>query len=324
MKTKIIEFQDVLGGKIHIYPEKMIWDIGGLRPLTGAQLIEQLTKQGLTFEPEVVLGEKVVQISRRADGTFVLQCASGQEHFSRTVILAVGSGILQHQKLEVEGASRYEVANLHYTVQSLQRFQDKVVLISGGGNSAVDWANELERIAKKVYLVYRGNRLNGLESHVSQLLNSSVECHFQSSITKLLAGPYRDAIEAVELTNLVTGIRTVVAVDEVIVNHGFTQDTSLLRNSNLNIRLDQDGYVDGTARSETSVPGLYAAGDILRHPGKLQLIAGAFQDAANAVNQAKQYIEPGAAAQAMVSSHNEIFRERNRAMFRRMFQLREH
>ena len=53
MKTKIIEFQPYLGGKVHVYPEKMIWDIGGLTPVTGEQLIEQVVQQGLTFEPEL-------------------------------------------------------------------------------------------------------------------------------------------------------------------------------------------------------------------------------------------------------------------------------
>ena len=79
----------------------------------------------------------------------------GTKHFSKTVIVAVGGGILNPQKLEIEGAERFEVSNLNYTVKSLKRFKDKTVMISGGGNSAIDWANELEPIAKKVYLTYQ-------------------------------------------------------------------------------------------------------------------------------------------------------------------------
>lgn len=73
MKTKIIEFQPQLGGKIHVYPEKMIWDVGGLLPVTGDKLIEQLVQQGLTFQPEVVLNTKVESIIRNKDGTFTLK-----------------------------------------------------------------------------------------------------------------------------------------------------------------------------------------------------------------------------------------------------------
>src|SRR5690554_3755313 len=85
MKTKLIEYQSKLGGKVHVYPEKMIWDVGGLKPIPGAQLIDQLVEQGLTFNPEVVLGEKVESITRDEAGIFVLQTASGQLHYSKTV-----------------------------------------------------------------------------------------------------------------------------------------------------------------------------------------------------------------------------------------------
>lgn len=149
MKTKIIEFQPQLGGKIHIYPEKMIWDVGGQTPIPGAKLIDQLVEQGLTFNPTVVLNEKVESLSRNEEGIFILHGASGQKHYSKTVIIAIGSGILKPQKLEIEGAERFEVTNLNYTVKSLMHFKDKTVLISGGGNSAIDWANELEPVAKK-------------------------------------------------------------------------------------------------------------------------------------------------------------------------------
>lgn len=133
MKTKLIEYQPFLGGKLHVYPEKMIWDVGGITPIPGAKLIEQLVEQGLTFHPKVVLNEKVESISRNDKGMFILHTASGGRHFSKTVIIAVGSGILKPQKLEIEGADRFEIANLQYTVRSLKRFKDKTVIISGGG-----------------------------------------------------------------------------------------------------------------------------------------------------------------------------------------------
>ncbi|MFV2049781.1 NAD(P)/FAD-dependent oxidoreductase, partial [Metabacillus sp. YM-086] len=159
MKTKIIEFQPHLGGKIHVYPEKMIWDVGGQTPILGEKLIQQLVQQGLTFDPTVVLNEKVESISRTEEGIFILHTSSGEKHYSKTVIVAVGSGILNPQKLEIEGAEKFEVSNLHYTVKSLKRFKNKKVIISGGGNSAIDWANELEPIAEKVILTYRKGEL---------------------------------------------------------------------------------------------------------------------------------------------------------------------
>ncbi|MEH6948765.1 NAD(P)/FAD-dependent oxidoreductase [Bacillus sp. JJ634] len=318
MKTKLIEYQPQLGGKIHVYPEKMIWDVGGITPVPGAKLIEQLVEQGLTFHPEVVLNEKVESITRNEEGIFILHAASGRKHFSKTVIVAVGGGILNPQRLEIEGAERFEVSNLNYTVKSLKRFKDKTVIISGGGNSAIDWANELEPIAKKVYLTYRKDALSGHEAQVKQLMTSSAVCFLNTSITKLIADSSHETIERVQLTNHETEEVTYLSIDEVIINHGYERDKALLENSKLDIKLVDDYYIEGNASSESSVEGLYAAGDILKHDGKVHLIAGAFQDAANAVNRAKQFIQPDASHAGMVSSHNEVFKKRNRELVQKM------
>lgn len=321
MKTKLIEYQPQLGGKVHVYPEKMIWDVGGLTPITGAKLIMQLVEQGLTFNPEVVLNEKVESITKNEQGMFILHTASGQMHYSKTVIVAVGSGILKPQKLNIEGADRYEVSNLHYTVKSLKYFKDKNVIISGGGNSAIDWANELEPIAKNVYLTYRKDKLAAHEAQVTQLLDSSVVCFFNTSITKLIACNNQELIEQVELKNAKTGEVSYLSIDEVIINHGYERDIALLDNSEVKIRRADHYYIAGNACSESSIEGLYAAGDILMYEGKVNLIAGAFQDAANAVNKAKQYIDPDADKTGMVSSHNEKFKERNRELVKKIVQL---
>ncbi|WP_342600048.1 NAD(P)/FAD-dependent oxidoreductase [Psychrobacillus sp. FSL H8-0483] len=318
LKTKIIEFQPHLGGKIHVYPEKMIWDVGGQPPISGERLIGQLVQQGLTFDPEVVLNEKVESVTRDDQQIFCLKTASGQMHFSKTIILAIGGGILNPLKLNIEGAERFELSNLNYTVKSIQRFKDKTVIISGGGNAAIDWANELEPIAKKVYVTYRKDALNGHEAQVTQLLDSSATCFFNTSISKLIASKSHDKIERVALTNHETGEVSFLKIDEVIINHGYERDAELLSNSTVQIATKDDYYVDGTCLSESSVAGIYAAGDILAHPGKLHLIAGTFQDAANAVNKAKQFIQPDASEIAMVSSHNEIFKERNKKMIKEL------
>lgn len=319
MKTKLIEFQPFLGGKVHVYPEKMIWDIGGLTPTPGAQLIEQIVKQGLTFDPEVVLNEKIESITRNDDNIFELQGSSGRIHYSKTVIIAVGGGILNPKKIAIEGAEKFEVTNLHYTVKSLKRFKDKNVIISGGGNSAVDWAMELLPFAKKIYITYRKEALSGHEANVTTLMNSpKVECLFHTEITKLLASAGDELVECVELTNGESGEVSQLAIDEVVINHGYERDSSLLENSKLNIEMVDNWYVKGTPSGESSVPGMFAAGDILMHDGKLHLIAGAFQDAANAVNKAKSYIQPDANAYGMVSSHNEVFKERNRELVKQL------
>jgi thioredoxin reductase (NADPH) len=319
LKTKIIEFQPFLGGKVHVYPEKMIWDIGGLTPVTGTQLIEQLVTQGLTFNPALALGQKVTSLSKDENGYFILHTHSGQKHYSKTVILAIGGGILKPNKLNIENTEQFEATNLHYSVKSFAHFKDKTILISGGGNAAIDLANELEPIAKKVYLTYRKDMLNGHESEVTQLLNSSVECLFNTTIEKLIATTDQEKIDTVVLSHGTTEEKIELTIDEVIINHGYERDKDLLENSELDIAMENEYSVAGNAMSETSIEGLYAAGDILHHPGKLLLIAGAFQDAANAVNKAKQYITPDATSWGMVSSHNELFAQKNREIMNHLY-----
>ncbi|GGO02063.1 NAD(P)/FAD-dependent oxidoreductase [Saccharibacillus kuerlensis] len=319
MKTKIIEFQPMLGGKVHVYPEKMIWDIGGLTPVPGAKLIEQMVAQGQTFKPDVVLNEKVTSICRSEDDDhFILHTLSGQPHLSKTIILAVGGGILKPIKLEIEGAERFEVTNLHYTVKSISRFKDKTVLISGGGHSAVDWANELVPFAKKVYLTYRKEELKGHEADVTKMCAAGVELLLNASIKTLVAGDDHSQIETVLMEKNDSKEEFELAVDDVIISHGYERDTELLKKSEIQIEMNEYQIL-GSSASETSIPGIFAAGDILHHEGKLHLIAGAFQDAANAVNKAKQFLKPDAPGYGMVSSHNELFKEKNRQIIKELY-----
>lgn len=314
MKTKVIEYQDRLGGKVHVYPEKMIWDIGALTPVSGEQLIEQMVEQAKTFDPTIINGEKVTSIAQDKQGIFTLHTSSGSKHWSKTVIIAIGGGILNPQKLEVDGAEKYEISNLNYTIKSLKRFKGKIVLISGGGHTAVDWANELEPIAKKVYLVYRKKELNAHEAQVTQLMNSSVECLFDTDIKRLIANEARERIQQVEVSHKLTNQLSRIELDELVVNHGFVREKKLLEESDLPIEMANEYFIAGSPYSETSVPGIYGAGDVIHYEGKVHLIAGAFQDAVNAVNKAKQFIEPTATESGMVSSHNDIFKKRNKKL----------
>lgn len=310
MSVKIIEAQTRLGGKINVYPEKMIWDVGGLTPVTGKQLIAQLVEQGLTFDPTVVLGRTVTEIRKNDAGLFELITDDQQVHVAKTVIVAVGGGIIDPMKLEVDNAAQYEKTNLHYVVESVKDFRDKDVLISGGGPSAVDWANDLEPIAKSITLIYRGEKLKGHEAEITKLFQKEITYLPYTEIKTLVGDGHK--IKEVELWNRQTRQTSMLSVDAVLVNHGFHRNQELLKKSELQIRLKDDVFIEGTVTGESSVPGIYAAGDILYYPGKLHLIAGAFQDAANAVNQAKLYIDPHAEKVGMVSSHHHLLEQKNK------------
>ena len=318
MKTKLIEYHSKLGGKVLLYPEKMIWDVGGQPPILGEQFAKQLVQQALTFDPTVCLNTKVDLIEKDPGSGFVISTNDGQKHVSKSIIMANGSGIYQPERLEIEGAAKYESTNLHYTVQSLQPFRGKTVLISGGGNAAIDWAVELLEFAKQVILIYRKEQLSAHEAQVQLLENSSARLLFNTSIESLISNHDSASIEQVVVKNHVTGEQTTLNIDHMIVNHGYHRDASLSFAEEIQVRTKDDDYVEGTALCETSEPGIFAAGDIVSYEGKVNLLVGAFQDAVHAVNSAKQFIEPSAQKFGMVSSHNEVFKERNKSIMKQM------
>lgn len=310
LKTKLIDANTELGGRMLLYPEKMIWDVGGVTPTLCGTLIKQLAQQAQTFEPTLILGEQVNELQKQEDGTFMLLTNSGQKHWTKTIIMAIGYGIRKMAKLEIEGADRYEVTNLHYTVQELEMFRGKNILISGGGDSAVDWANELEAVAAKVTVVHRRHEFGGHERNVARMRQSTVNVRTPFAVEKLHS---KDGtlIDQVSITHLESGETELLDVEDIIVNHGMKSDFGPIRNWGLDMG---EWTAAVNVKMETNIPGIFAAGDFVDYETKVRLIAGAFTDAVLAVNSAKLFIEPEADKVAYVSSHNSRFKEKNRAL----------
>ncbi|WP_342421853.1 NAD(P)/FAD-dependent oxidoreductase [Paenibacillus sp. FSL E2-0178] len=310
LKTKLIEAKEELGGRMLIYPEKMIWDVGGVTPTLCRKLIDQLAEQARTFDPTIVFGQQIVHQARQEDGTYILTSATGEQHWTRTVILTIGYGILQMAKLEIEGADRYEVTNLHYTVQELEPFRGKRVLISGGGDSAVDWANELEGIAASVTIVHRRERFGGHEKNIVRMKESSVNVRVPYAVNQLHSSN-GEQIDQVTISHIESGESEQLEVDAVIVNHGLKSDFGPLKDWGLDMG---EWWAKVSGKLETNLPGIFAAGDFVDYDSKVRLIAGTFTDAVLALNSAKLYMDPEADKVAYVSSHNDRFKEKNKAL----------
>ncbi|MEK4627434.1 MAG: NAD(P)/FAD-dependent oxidoreductase [Solibacillus sp.] len=312
MKTKIIEFQPQLGGKVNIFLEKMLWDVGGQPPIIAERFIENLVEQAMTFNPTVCLNSKVQSIDK-VDDYFIISTDSGLKHYSKTIIVSIGGGIFQPIKLELEGAEKYEMTNLHYTINGLHRFKDKEVLISGGGNGAIDWAVELLPIAKKVTVIYRSEELKAHEAQVNKLFEHNVEILLNAEISSLQSNANKTAIEKVTIVQ--QGQKLEMVVDDIIISHGYNREVSLDFTAHIAPERKNDYLIQSTGQCKTTVPGLFAAGDIIAYEDKVNLLVGTFQDAVLAVNSAKKYIQPEANQYAMVSSHNEKFREKNQEIY---------
>jgi len=308
LKTKVIESQSVLGGKVNLYPDKILWDVGGLTPITGKKFLSNCITQGLTFHPTICLNTEVSQITKTA-GIFDIRASNGDHHYTKSVILAYGSGIITPNKLAIDGAEQFERTNLHYIPNSLHAFRNKQVFLSGGGNTAIEQANELLSIAAGVTLGYRGDELRAHEHSVETFRNNGGTLLLETQIRAFRSNQLGE-IEAVSLS--VAGKDRTVAADAVIVNHGFACKQAIAFDDALELQFNDNQFIAGNPDSTLGCAGIFAAGDAIAYTGKINLLVGAFQDAVNAVNSAKQYLNPTAEKQAMVSSHNEAFAEKNK------------
>lgn len=318
LKTKIIEYKSELGGKLHIYPDKIIWDVGGLPATPAEMVIQNLVQQGLTFNPTVHVNTKVDVVSKQ-DDLFMLETNNGEKHYSKKVVIAVGGGIINPMKLHVEGAEKYEISNLHYTIRGIQSFKDKSILISGGGNSAIDWAKDLVGVAKQIMVIYRGEKLTAHEAQIRYLQENGVPIMTNTQIQSLVANDEKTKIKEVILENVLTNELASIVVDDVLVNHGYDRDRSFVFDTAITPEQDEqyNYYYVTNSKGLTTVDGIYAVGDISKHDSKVYLISGTFQDAINAINDIKLSLEPAADQYAKVSSHNEAFEQRNREIIQK-------
>jgi len=286
--VKIIESMPQLGGQLSaLYPEKYIYDVAGFPRITAQELVNSLKQQMEHFRPEVCLEEKVAKVIKKDERLFEIVTDRGV-HRAKAVIITAGVGAFEPRRLELPEAAAFEKSNLHYFVSDLRRFRGQKVLISGGGDSAVDWALMLEPIAESVTLIHRRDKFRAHEHSVDNLMKSKVNVITPTEIVKL-SGDER--IERVTIQDVKTRQATELDVDAVVVNFGFVSSIGPIAEWGLDI---DGGSIVVDPRMETSIPGIFAAGDITTYPGKVKLIAVGFGEAPTAVNNAKVYIDPDA------------------------------
>ncbi|MCA0173889.1 NAD(P)/FAD-dependent oxidoreductase [Bacillus sp. RAR_GA_16] len=304
LKTKVIEYLPHVGGKVtYFYPEKILRDIGAIPNISGTDLIKQLEQQASTFEPTMVFGERVDDLERANDGTFILTSHNGERHYTRTVILAIGHGTLGVKKLPVDGAEHFEGTNLHYAVNRVEAFKGKHVMISGGGDSAIDWANRLALIADQVTIVHRKEAFSGHESSITEMHRSETNVRCSCYVSDLIGKEY---IEKVVLTHVDTGEKEELEIDALLVNHGFDLDIGGIQHWGMTT---SEGKIVTDDKMQTSIPGVFAVGDIVTYPHRLTLIAGGLAEGPKALNSAKAFLDPEADAMAMYSTHHKEFVE---------------
>lgn len=301
-KVKIIESLPQIGGQLAaLYPEKYIYDIAGFPKIKAVDLINELEKQAMFFNPTVVLEQEVEKVERMEDGNFKMTSSTGEVHYTKTIIITAGNGAFTPRRLNIDNSEDFEGINLHYHVTDMNHFKDKDVVILGGGDSAVDWALMLENIAKHVTLVHRRNEFRALESSVEKLKNSSVEIITPYAAEAITTS---DKIDSITLQEVRGENKITLEMDEIICNYGFISTLGPIKDWGLEIK--RNSIVVNT-KMETNIPGIYAAGDITTYDGKVKLIAIGFGEGPTAVNNAMRYMDPKARVQPKHSTDMDIF-----------------
>ncbi len=304
LKTKIIEAAPFLGGKLPYYAEKYLYDVGGIAAVTAEDLAKELEKQAHTFSPKIVLSQLIEKMERTEDGIFLLTAADGQEHYTRAIIIAIGGGTLVSNKLALPEAASYEGRCLHYHAESLEPFRNKKVIISGGGDSAADWALALSSIASQTVVVHRREQFRAHEANVTKMHASKIQVITSAQITAIEGDGQqmqRVAIERLDKQEIMF-----IDADQLIVCHGVQPDLGEIKNWGLHIEQNQI-VVD--ANMQTGIPGVFAAGDVVQYTGKLPgLIAAGFMEGPAAVNGVRAYLFPDKQVQPIWSTDHEQLR----------------
>ena len=293
IRAHLVDSLPRVGGQCTmLYPDKPIYDIPALPVCSAQELIDRLLEQIRPFEPELHLGQEVVELRQTEDGGFHLRTSKGTALTARAVVIAAGLGAFQARPLRVPGAKRHEGTQVHYRVTDRERFRDRHLVILGGGDSALDWTIDLAEIAARVTLVHRRDGFRAAPATVARMRALAAE---RPEHLAWVIGQVRGLIEEGErLTGIRIeqpgGERADLPLDHLLVFYGLSPDLGPIAEWGLEIEKRQL-RVD-TEKFETTVPGIFAVGDVNTYPGKKKLILSGFHEAALAAFGIQRRLHP--------------------------------
>lgn len=301
MSVRIIDSLTELGGQLTaLYPEKFVYDMPGFPAVLAKDLASGSIQQGLQFDPHVVLGETANELIKDDEGYTILG-ASGHRFPTRTVIISAGNGAFSPTRLGVPGEEKYWEKGLYYGVKSKAVFEGKDVVIVGGGDSAFDWALNLQPVASRVRLLHRRDEFRAHDETVKSVKTLGVDFILWSAIKELHGEGH---LRSATIENLQTKQTSEIDFDALVVNIGFKSSLGPLKEWGLKIEKNQ---IVVNNQMETGLPSVFAVGDVCAYPGKIKLIATGVGEAAMAVCFAKQIVDPSAKLFPGHSSDMDIF-----------------
>jgi thioredoxin reductase len=307
--AQIVDALSEPGGQLTaLYPEKYIFDVGGLPKILAKDLVRSLADQAGQFGSPVHCNQRVVALEEAA-GHFTL--VTETDRFpTRAIVVAGGIGAFEPRRLPQEGAAPWYGRGIYDRVSDPAAFAGLHVAIIGGGDSAFDWAHQLRGRAASVALIHRSDRYRAHASTVAAVRAAAAAgetaLHPFHELHEVIAENGR--IVALDLRDIKAKSTRRIPADVVLPMLGFVSDIGPLAAWGLHVENDE---IVVNSQMEAGRPGVYAAGDITTYPGKLKLIATGFGEAATAVNQAVHHIYPEKKVNPGHSSNLAIFGQKD-------------
>ena len=293
LRCHLIDALPQAGGQLtEIYPKKPIYDIPGFPEVLAGELVENLMNQAAPFKPGFTLGERAESFEKTEDGKFIVTTSRGTKHMAPVVAIAGGLGCFEPRKPPISNIGQFEDKGIEYIVRDPEFYRGKRVVISGGGDSALDWSIFLaEGVAEHVTLIHRSTSFRGHLDSVQKVMDMAATGKMTLITNGEVIGV--DGNEHVSEVHVsITGQENhqVIATDHWLPLFGLSPKLGPLADWGLNI--DKNSIEVNTFDYSTNVEGLYAIGDINTYPGKLKLILCGFHEATLMVQSAFKRIYP--------------------------------
>lgn len=291
LKCHLIDALPIPGGQCsEIYPKKPIYDIPAFPEILAGELVENLLKQIEPFQPGFTLGERAETIEKLEDGSFIVTTSQGTKHHAPIVAIAGGLGSFEPRKPPIENIVDFEDKGIEYIIRDPEIYRNKSVVISGGGDSALDWSVFLTNIAKSVTLVHRRNEFRGALDSVEKVQELKNLGRIEMITPGEVVGIVGD--ERLKAVVIKTEAKEIIKdCDHFIPLFGLAPKLGPIANWGLEIEKNAI-KVDNSLDYQTNIPGIYAIGDVNTYPGKLKLILCGFHEATLMCQSAYQRIFP--------------------------------
>ena len=290
LRCHLIDILDRPGGQCaELYPEKPIYDIPGFPVVTGQGLVDNLMQQIAPFAPEFHFNRMITTLDVLGAEGFRVTTDDGEKIRSKIVVIAAGGGSFQSKRPPVEGIEAYEGKSVFYSVRRMDDFRDQDVVIVGGGDSALDWTLNLEPIARSLTLVHRRDEFKAAPASVNKMKELVADGRISFQLGQI-AGIDGDGgqLNHVHLTTKAGDLS--IPATRLLPFFGLTMKLGPV--ADWGLELNDNLIAVDTEKFQSSVPGVFAIGDINAYPGKLKLILSGFHEAALMAQAAKKIASP--------------------------------